>query len=74
MDILIDFLNKLEEKMIFYKLSKIRESILVEIAVPGERWEVEFFADGDVKVERFYGNGEISGKETLDILFNQFSD
>lgn len=42
---LIDFLEKLEEKKIYYRLNIIRDSIMVEIAVPGQRWEVEFFAD-----------------------------
>jgi len=71
---LIQFLSKLEEKKIFYKLNKIRESILVEIAVPGERWEVEFFENGEVQVERFFSDGEISGEESLKLLFSQFSD
>ena len=74
MDQLISFLNNLEEKKIFYKLGKIRESILVEIAVPSERWEVEFFVNGDIQIERFISNGEISGAESLYILFDQFSD
>ena len=74
METLLDFLNKLEEKKIFYKLSKIRESILVEIAVPSERWEVEFFENGEIQVERFISNGEITGEDSLDLLFNQFSD
>ena len=26
---------------------------MVEAAIPGERWVVEFFADGHVEVERF---------------------
>jgi len=49
---LIEFLEALEEKKIYFRLNKIRDSILVEIAVPGERWEVEFFEDGTVLVPR----------------------
>lgn len=41
MDKLLLFLNKLEVNDIFYKLSKVRDSILVEVAVPGQRWEVD---------------------------------
>jgi hypothetical protein len=34
---LINFLNKLEESNIFYKLNKVRdEAIMVEISVPGK--------------------------------------
>lgn len=71
---LIDFLNKLEEKKIFYMLSKVRDSILVEIAVPGERWEVEFFCDGHIEVEKFISQGEIFDQTELSILFSNFSD
>ncbi len=40
---LIDFLNKLELSNIFNKLNKVRDdAIMVEIAVPDQRWEVEF--------------------------------
>jgi hypothetical protein len=37
---------------------------MVLVTVPGERWEVEFFADGSIEVERFISNGEICGEET----------
>lgn len=74
MDSLISFLDKLEERKIYYRLNKIRESILVEIAVPGQRWEVEFFADGDVQVEKFLSNGNLQGKLELNVLFDDFSD
>ena len=74
MDSLISFLDKLEERKIYYRLNKIRESILVEIAVPGQRWEVEFFAEGDVQVEKFLSNGNLQGKSELNVLFDNFSD
>jgi hypothetical protein len=39
----ITFLNKLEENSVFYKLNKIRnEAIMVDVDVPGQRWEIEF--------------------------------
>ncbi|MDR1565003.1 MAG: hypothetical protein LBS74_08610 [Oscillospiraceae bacterium] len=34
---LLDFLEKLETAKIYYQLGKIRDSVLVEIAVPGQR-------------------------------------
>jgi len=74
MDKLLDFLDKLDSKNIYYRLNKIRDSILVEIAVPGERWEVEFFADGDIQIERFISTAEILGESGLEILFQNFSD
>ena len=73
---LINFLERLENVKIYYRLNKIRDSILVEIAVPGERWEVEFMADDadGIVVERFKSNGEIFDEKELDVLFRDFSD
>ena len=33
--------------------------VMVEIAIPGERWEVEFEDDGSIEIEIFKGDGEI---------------
>lgn len=74
MNKLIDFLDRLERNKIYYRLNKIRDGILVETAVPGERWEVEFFADGEVQVERFITTGEISDESELEKLFLDFSN
>jgi len=71
---LIRFLEELEDKKIHFTLGKIRDSVLVEIAVPGERWEVEFFADDHMEVERFISTGEIRDESELEILFRDFSD
>ncbi|MEG0260362.1 MAG: hypothetical protein RR595_02740 [Lysinibacillus sp.] len=71
----IDFLNKLEESKVFYKLNKVRnEAILVEIAVPGQRWEVEFMEDGTVEIEKFISDGDFYNVEEIEILFKDFSD
>ncbi len=71
-----DFLNKLEERKIFYKLDKIRnEAIMVEVAVPGERWEVEFMDDGSIQIEKFISDGGVMYDEKeLNTLFKDFSD
>lgn len=66
---LIDFLERLEEKKICYKLNKVRDAIMVEVAIPGERWEVEFFADGNVEIEKFISNAEILDEKVLEQLF-----
>ena len=71
---LFDFLSKLEENKIYYRLNKVRDSIMVEIAVPGQRWEVEFFDDEHVEIEKFVSDGVIYNQEELEGLFNQFSD
>jgi hypothetical protein len=47
---------------------------MVQIAVPGERWEVEFFEDGHVEVEVFGRTRDgLEGEEALARLFEQFS-
>ncbi|KRE40901.1 hypothetical protein ASG81_16805 [Paenibacillus sp. Soil522] len=59
----------------FYKLSKIRnEAIMVEVAVPGQRWEIEFLEDGTVEVEKFISNGDFYDVKELESLFKNFSD
>ncbi|WP_207714300.1 hypothetical protein [Scytonema sp. UIC 10036] len=66
---LIKFLNQLEQKKISYTLAHNRdETVMLNIAVPGERWEVEFFEDGSIEVEKFISNGEILGEEVLNDL------
>ena len=70
---LLEFLNELEAKKIYYKLNKVRDAIMVEIAVPGERWEVEFFADGSVELEKFISSGEIFDKNEIAVLFEKHS-
>ena len=74
MNRLLDFLSKLEDNHIYYRLNKVRDAILVEIAVPGARWEVEFLRDGEVEVEKFISNGELCDESALDTLFDTFCD
>lgn len=52
----------------------LRQYVPDYTAVPGERWEVEYFADGEILVERFLSMGEIKDKSELEILFRDFSD
>ncbi len=72
---LISFLNDLQERKIYYKLNHISpDSILVEIALPGERIEVEFMEDGTVYTERFKSADMISGFDALLELLDKYSD
>lgn len=69
------FLNKLENNKMFYKLDTVKKDyIMVEVAVPGQRWEVEFSPDGDVVVERFKSFEDVGDEGLLDNLFEEFSD
>ena len=71
----IAILNKLEENSIFYKLNKVRnEAIMVEVAVPGQRWEIEFLEDGTVDIEKFISDKDMYDVNELETLFKEFSD
>ncbi|MGB3262935.1 MAG: hypothetical protein WBA89_03170 [Microcoleus sp.] len=74
-DRLLLFLQKLEKQAIDYSLAHHRdEAVMVIVAVPGERWEIEFLSDGSVEVEKFFSNGEIAGEEALSELFDRYSE
>jgi hypothetical protein len=47
---------------------------MVEIAVPGQRWEVEFMDDGSIQVEKFISSGQIFDEKEIDVFFSEFSD
>lgn len=72
---LIDFLAELDKRHIFYTLGQAQyDGVMVDISVPGQRWEVEFFADGSVEVEIFSSDGKIRQEEAITELFEKFSD
>ena len=72
---LLDFLCRLEKCRIHYRIEHNRDdSIMVMPDVPGQRWEVEFFADGHVDIEVFKSDGEIRGEADMDRFFKEFAD
>jgi hypothetical protein len=52
----------------------IEEAIMALVAVPGERWEIEFLSDGSVEVEKFISTGEIYGAKSLSELFARYTN
>jgi hypothetical protein len=68
---LLRFLQQLEDANIWYRLEHVRDSVMVLLAVPGERWEVEFFRDGHIEVERFVSAG-MEDKSILSRLFTEY--
>jgi hypothetical protein len=72
---LLTFLNELRRGKIYYRLSQHRDNaIMVEVTVPGERWEVEFLDDGSVEAERFASDGTIYDASALDEILRKNSD
>jgi hypothetical protein len=74
-DNVLSFIRRLEEAKIYYQMESYRyDGISVVVTVPGQRWEVDFLADGDIDVERFVSNGEIDDESALDELFAKFAE
>ena len=72
---ILEFLARLKAAHISYRLSDPTEgALMVEVAVPGERWEIEFHEDGEIGVEVFASTGMTQGAELLEDLFRRFGD
>ena len=72
---LLAFLDQLDHQHISYTLAHQREdALMVVVAVPGERWEIEFRSDGTIEVEKFISTGEIHEAESLSELFARYAD
>ena len=70
----VQFLEMLDNRNIYYKLNKVRDSIMVEVAVPGQRWEIEFMSNGSIEIEKFLSDGEIYGYSEIEKMFEDFSE
>ena len=70
----VEFLEMLDNRNIYYKLNKVRDSIMVEVAVPGQRWEIEFMSNGAIEIEKFLSDGEIYGYSEIEKMFEDFSE
>ncbi len=74
-DRLTTFLGELERTGIRYTLAHNRDgAIMVIVAAPGERWEIEFLEDGTLEVERFVSEGQVCGEEALSELLARYSE
>lgn len=71
---LLSFLQELEKRKIYFNLEKVRDSIMVAVTVPGQRWEIEFFDDGHIEIEKFVSIGTIFDEKEISVLFNEFSN
>ena len=72
MNELLKFLCLLEKEGIHYYLEHNRDGFLmVHVAIPGERWEVEFSASGEVEIEIFKNSeGVFTDKKLLNEVFS----
>jgi len=74
---MLDLLRRLNEAKIAHRLAQVRDdALMIEVDVPGERWEIEFVNYGDevhVEIERFRSNGKMYDESLLDELFAKHS-
>jgi hypothetical protein len=67
---LTEFLADLERHDLHYRLASYREdAVMVEVPTPGVHWEIEFFTNGEIEIERFTSDGHIGGEELLTELW-----
>ncbi len=71
----LKILSKLQNAHIYYNLRSHRsDAISVDVAVPGQRWEIDFVSDGTIDIEIFKSDGTIHDENILADLFQNFSD
>ena len=72
---LTKFLDRLDDSDMHYTLtSECENAIMVGVTVSGERWEIEFDADGEIEVEIFRSDGEIHDFSIIEDLFERHDD
>jgi hypothetical protein len=73
-----DLCAELDRRHVQYEIKSVRGgALMVQVAVPGERWEVEIFEDGTIEVERFVSQGveaDPSAQTRLLAFFDGASD
>lgn len=74
---LLALLNRLEKAKISFRLRKCRDdALMIQVDVPGERWEIELVDYGGElhwEVERFQSNGEIDDQSAIEELFARYA-
>jgi hypothetical protein len=70
-----ELIDRLNAAGIKFSLTTVRDdAVMFEIAVPGQRWEAEVFADNRIELERFISSGEIEDEPVLLTLINEYKD
>jgi hypothetical protein len=65
----------LERRHVAHEFRIVRdEALMMSVAVPGERWEIEFFDDGRIELERFVSQGVVESPGALAELLARFDE
>ena len=65
---MLSIISLLEDNGIYYRLNKFNtenDRILIEAAIPGERWEIEIDQESNVYIEKFLSDGSIYPEDEL---------
>ena len=73
---LLHFLDRLEAHGYCFGLAREQgHAVMVRVATPGERWEVQFRDNGSIDVEVFTSTGQVMvGPEARAVLERLFKD
>jgi|APSaa5957512622_1039677.scaffolds.fasta_scaffold41081_2 hypothetical protein len=68
-------LKELSENLLYYEFRRIKteQCILVEVIVPGQRWEIKYLPDGAVEIEKFMTTITILDEKEIPNLFKHLS-
>jgi hypothetical protein len=70
-----EFCRELDLRHVTYELRIVRDAaLMLSVAVPGERWEIEFFEEGRIELERFISQGVVEAPGALAELLAWFDD
>lgn len=70
-----EFLRELTETRTYFRLTSVREgAVMVEVALPDERWEIEFFEDHEPVIEVYRSDGIVFGEEKLNELRGRIAE
>ena len=63
-----ELVKRLDKLRVPYDIKHVREgSLLIVVATPGKRWEVEVMEDGSLEVEIFISSGVRSTKDLAEL-------
>jgi hypothetical protein len=72
---LYTLLERLRAAEIHYRMRDDREgAVSNDVAVPGERWEIDLLGDGTIEIEVFRSDGTIHDGGKLEDLFQRFAE
>ncbi len=67
------FCASLSKRGIRYQMDVIRDNaVMISLAVPGERWEIEFFEDDTTEIERFRSMGVAACDDPTAMVLSEY--